>query len=45
MGHEFDDETAVTPVDGEPGRYAGRFGEGWRIGNGVNGGVVMALAA
>jgi acyl-CoA thioesterase len=45
MPYEFDDEIAVTPVEGEPGRYAGRFGEGWRIGNGVNGGVLMSLAA
>lgn len=45
-GHfEFDDEIAVSAMPGHPGTYAGRFGEGWRIGNGVNGGVIMALAA
>ncbi len=43
--YEFDDEIAVSPVEGRDGVYAGRFGDGWRIGNGVNGGVIMALAA
>ncbi|MEP6797720.1 MAG: thioesterase family protein [Lapillicoccus sp.] len=28
-----------------PGRYAGRFSDLWRIGNAVNGGLVMAAAA
>jgi acyl-CoA thioesterase len=42
---ELDDEIAVSPVDGRDGVYAGHFGDGWRIGNGVNGGVIMALAA
>jgi acyl-CoA thioesterase len=42
--HEFDEEIAVEPVEGRPEAYAGSFGHGWRIGNGVNGGVIMALA-
>lgn len=44
MAYEFDEETAVEPVAGREGAYAGSFGDGWRIGNGVNGGVVMCLA-
>ena len=44
MAHEFDEEIAVEPVAGRDGVYAGSFGDGWRIGNGVNGGVVMCLA-
>ncbi len=44
-GFEFDDEIAVVPAVGRAGVYTGRLGEGWRIGNGVNGGVIMALAA
>ncbi|MDQ6715311.1 MAG: thioesterase family protein, partial [Actinomycetota bacterium] len=45
QGYEFDDEIAVSPVPGRPDAYQGSFGEGWRIGNGVNGGVVMCTAA
>ena len=41
---EFDEEIAVEPVEGRAESYAGSFGEGWRIGNGVNGGVIMSLA-
>ena len=41
---EFDEEIAVEPVEGRAEAYAGSFGEGWRIGNGVNGGVIMSLA-
>ena len=41
---EFDEEIAVEPVEGRDDAYAGSFGEGWRIGNGVNGGVIMSLA-
>jgi acyl-CoA thioesterase len=41
---EFDEEIAVEPVEGRADAYAGSFGDGWRIGNGVNGGVIMALA-
>lgn len=40
---EFDTEIAVTPT--QAGEYAGRLTDRWRIGNGVNGGVVMSLAA
>jgi acyl-CoA thioesterase len=45
QGYEFDDEIAVAPVPDRPEIYQGSFGEGWRIGNGVNGGVVMCAAA
>jgi len=45
MANAFDEEIAVEPVAGRDGAYAGSFGNGWRIGNGVNGGVVMCLAA
>jgi acyl-CoA thioesterase len=45
MAHAFDEEIAVEPVAGRDGAYVGLFGDGWRIGNGVNGGVVMCLAA
>jgi acyl-CoA thioesterase len=41
---EFDEEIAVEPVEGRAEAFAGSFGEGWRIGNGVNGGVIMSLA-
>jgi acyl-CoA thioesterase len=44
MAHAFDEEISVEPVAGRDGAYAGSFGDGWRIGNGVNGGVVMCLA-
>jgi acyl-CoA thioesterase len=43
--YEFDRETAVEPVEGRAGAYAGTLSGGWRIGNGVNGGVIMCLAA
>ena len=45
MANAFDEEIAVEPLTGRDGAYAGSFGNGWRIGNGVNGGVVMCLAA
>jgi acyl-CoA thioesterase len=41
---EFDAEISVEPAEGRPGAYVGSFGDGWRIGNGVNGGVIMCLA-
>jgi acyl-CoA thioesterase len=44
MAFEFDEEIAVDPIEGQPGAYAGRLSDGWRIGNGVNGGVLMSLA-
>lgn len=44
QGSEFDREIAVEPVEGRPDAYLGAFGDGWRIGNGVNGGVLMSLA-
>ncbi len=46
MTFEFDEALALAPA-GEghaPGDLRGRFTDGWRIGNGVNGGVVMGLA-
>jgi acyl-CoA thioesterase len=44
MAYAFDEEISVEPVAGRDGAYAGSFSDGWRIGNGVNGGVVMCLA-
>lgn len=41
---EFDREIALTAREGEPGAYAAEFGGGWRIGGGVNGGLLLALA-
>lgn len=45
MRPEFDDETALEPVQDRPDAFTGELSDGWRIGNGVNGGVLMALAA
>ncbi len=44
MVYELDAEIALEDVPERIGAYRGRLGEGWRIGNGVNGGVLMALA-
>lgn len=41
---EFDREIALEPVGGESGTYRGALGQGWRIGGGVNGGLLLALA-
>jgi acyl-CoA thioesterase len=41
---EFDAETSVEPAEGRAGAYGGSFSDQWRIGNGVNGGVIMCLA-
>ena len=41
---EFDEGSAVTARVGEPGVYDAALGEGWRIGGGVNGGVLLAIA-
>lgn len=41
---EFDREIALDAADGEPGTYRGQLGEGWRIGGGINGGLLLALA-
>jgi hypothetical protein len=40
---EFDQAIALKP-GAEPGTYEGALGAGWRIGGGVNGGVLLALA-
>ncbi|MFB7292948.1 thioesterase family protein [Actinacidiphila glaucinigra] len=40
----FDRETAVTARPGEPSVYDADLHEGWRIGMGVNGGLLLALA-
>jgi acyl-CoA thioesterase len=42
---EFDTGTAVTARAQEAGVYDAALGEGWRIGGGVNGGLLLALAA
>ena len=41
---EFDEGSAVTARVGEPGVYDSALGKGWRIGGGVNGGVLLAIA-
>ena len=41
---EFDTGSAVAARDGEDGVYDAALGEGWRIGGGVNGGVLLAIA-
>ncbi|WP_405020475.1 thioesterase family protein [Kitasatospora sp. NBC_00070] len=39
---EFDQGIALSPD--APGRYRGELGEGWQIGGGVNGGLLLAVA-
>lgn len=41
---EFDTGSAVSARSGETGVYDAALGEGWRIGGGVNGGVLLAIA-
>ena len=41
---EFDEGSAVSARTGEPGVYDAALGAGWRIGGGVNGGVLLAIA-
>lgn len=43
-GSEFDRGTTAVAREGEPGVYDSALGEGWRIGGGVNGGVLLAIA-
>ncbi len=40
---EFDQAIALNPGS-EPGTYDGALGEGWRIGGGINGGLLLAVA-
>jgi acyl-CoA thioesterase len=42
---EFDRGTAVAEQPGLPGRYRADLGTGWRIGGGINGGMLLATAA
>src|SRR6476661_8559598 len=42
---EFDEGSAVSARAVEAGVYDSALGEGWRIGGGVNGGVLLAIAA
>jgi acyl-CoA thioesterase len=42
---EFDDALALTPIEGTDGEVGGVLGEGWLIGDAINGGVLMALGA
>jgi acyl-CoA thioesterase len=44
VSSEFDTGSAVSARDGEAGVYDAELGEGWRIGGGVNGGVLLAIA-
>ena len=39
---EFDEGVHVTPTPGRPGSYDAELGAGWRIGAGVNGGMLLA---
>ena len=39
----FDRDTALAPVDGSAGRFAGRIDRGWWIERGPNGGYVAAI--
>ncbi|GAA5018180.1 thioesterase family protein [Kitasatospora paranensis] len=41
---EFDRGIALTPHAEEPGRYEAELGDGWQIGGGINGGLLMAVA-
>lgn len=41
---EFDEAIALEPRPGTTGTYDACLGEGWRIGAGVNGGLLLALA-
>jgi len=41
---EFDTGSAVSARHGEAGVYDAELGAGWRIGGGVNGGVLLAIA-
>ena len=41
---EFDTGSAVVARDGEHGVYDTTLGEGWRIGGGINGGLLLATA-
>lgn len=41
-GTEFDRGIAATPRDGAPGTYDVDLGPGWRIGSGINGGMLLA---
>src|SRR6476661_2880315 len=40
---EFDGGSAVSARAGEPGVYDAALGEGWRIGGGVNGGLLLSV--
>ncbi|GAB2730466.1 thioesterase family protein [Kitasatospora kifunensis] len=42
---EFDQAIALEPDPGAPGRHLGELGAGWQIGGGVNGGLLLAVAA
>lgn len=44
VSSEFDTGSGVASREGEPGVYDAALGEGWRIGGGVNGGLLLAIA-
>jgi acyl-CoA thioesterase len=44
VSSEFDTGSAVTARESEPGVYDAALGEGWRIGGGINGGLLLAVA-
>ncbi|MFC5033786.1 thioesterase family protein [Streptomyces sp. So13.3] len=45
QGYEFDRGTAVVARSGEPSVFDAELDGGWRIGKGINGGLLLALAA
>lgn len=44
MTSEFDAGIAISARPGAPGSFDGALGDGWRIGGGINGGLMLALA-
>ncbi|MCX4745092.1 thioesterase family protein [Kitasatospora sp. NBC_01287] len=45
ISSEFDQAIALEPDPAEPGCHLGELGEGWQIGGGINGGLLLAVAA
>ena len=42
---EFDRATTLAPGAAGPGEWVGQLDDQWRIGNGINGGLLMAIGA
>lgn len=45
INSEFDQAIALEPDPDGAGRYLGELGAGWQIGGGINGGLLLAVAA